>query len=110
PVSIRGVHNSNVFNKYGELIYKLNTAKMYKSLLIWSYEEREEQEVMAYFWKKTFDNYHYLKGELAKEPFFYRLMIWLKFGYKYPRLLQVKYFNYSNPLYQRLRLRNVYHE
>lgn len=57
PVSIRGVHNFNIFNKTQEDLYNKNYFLMYDSLLKWAILHKLKNEVIAFFKKKKL---HYL--------------------------------------------------
>lgn len=98
PLSIRGVHEDNVFNLYGTLFYQRNIAKMYFSLLPWSYKKGLKLEVLEYFYKMTLYNYNYL--EIKNDTGFkkFGILAWLTYAVKFPKLLTSRYFIYSNPL------------
>ena len=96
PVSIRGVHESNVFHLYSSLLYKRNMALMFSFLLKWAYSNHLKMSVLEYFYKNSYIYFKYLgEGEKFKE---FSLLNWLEYALKYPKLLRSKYFIYTNPL------------
>lgn len=101
PVSIRGVHDENVFHLYGTELYKENMAKMYRSLLSWAYENELKSDVLEHFWRMTYKYFSFLKVKKSKSEEL-TIVDWMKFSIMYPRLLNIKYFHFTNPLYQLL--------
>ncbi|SDS23356.1 Glycosyl transferase family 2 [Gillisia sp. Hel1_33_143] len=96
PVSIRGVHDSNVFHLYSTILYKRNMALMFNSLLKWAYSNQLKMSVLEYFYKNSYIYFKYLGDEEKFKHFV--LLNWLECALKYPKLLKLKYFIYTNPL------------
>ncbi|WP_010231958.1 glycosyltransferase family 2 protein [Gillisia marina] len=96
PLSIRGVHDSNVFHLYSSLLYKRNMALMFNSLLKWGYSNQLKMSVLEYFYKNSYINFKYLGEEEKFKQF--GVLDWLEYALKYPKLLRLKYFIYTNPL------------
>lgn len=91
PVSMRGVHENNVFNLYGKQLYNRNMAKMYDSLLTWAYGKDMDKEVISFFWNQTYNYYRYFPYKIKSNTEM-SLKEWLLYGAKYPRL-------WKNPSY-----------
>jgi glycosyltransferase involved in cell wall biosynthesis len=96
PVSIRGVHDSNVFHLYSSLLYKRNMALMFSFLLKWAYSKQLKMSVLEYFYKNSYIYFKYLGDEEKVKHF--EVLDWLEYALKYPKLLKSKYFIYTNPL------------
>ena len=96
PVSIRGVHDSNVFHLYSTFLYKRNMALMFSFLLKWAYSNQLKMSVLEYFYKNSYIYFKYLGEEKRLKQFV--LLDWLGYALKYPKLLRSKYFIYTNPL------------
>lgn len=96
PVSIRGVHDSNVFHLYSSLLYKRNMALMFSYLLEWAFINQLKMSVLEYFYKNSYIYFKYL-GERERFKDF-GVLDWLEYALKYPKLLRSKYFIYTNPL------------
>jgi len=96
PVSIRGVHDSNVFHLYSTFLYKRNMALMFSFLLKWAYSNHLKMSVLEYFYKNSYIYFKYLGDEERFKQFV--LLDWLEYALKYPKLLKSKYFIYTNPL------------
>jgi glycosyltransferase involved in cell wall biosynthesis len=94
PVSMRGIHENNVFHLYGKQLYNRNMAKMYDSLLAWAYVKRLDKEVLSFFWNQTYNYYRYFPDKIKSNTGM-NLKEWLMYGLRYPGLWKNHNYLYS---------------
>lgn len=103
PVSMRGVHEENVFNLYGSSLYDENLLKMYLSLLDWIYKNGGDLYLVEDFWRSSNAQFVHNLAKKKSSHFSSSFFFWSKMFIKYPRLLRVNHFIYSFPVFKILR-------
>lgn len=100
PVGMRGVHQRNVFNKVGQQIYISNYYKMYLLLLDWGFKNKIHINALDYFWERTIQHFHLMNQE--RRSILRETCFWFHFALKYPKILLIRRFLRSFPLYKKL--------